>query len=242
MAITLGRMHMLFYSIAVLFAVALTLTLISGIGLYVAVIWNLLSMLNVSYPLLLPFSLGENAYILTADILDTIAFALLTVVLATMFFNFIKKVNIRSRIIDAKVAKVGGHVILAPYNRFALYLAQEMKKEDMDAVVVVANERDRMDMHRHSILSVVGDIKSVDAFIEAGAKRARRVVACSDSDIENALITITAKAANPSIEVVSRVSSEDDISKIGSAGALRMVMPEVTVGAEIGDVLAKRFQ
>ena len=242
MAIALGRMRMLFYSIILLFVAALLLTLASGVKFYIALVWNILSMLNVSYPLLLPFSLGENAYVLAADILDTIAFALLTVVLATLFFNFIKKVNIRSRIIDAKVAKVGGHVILAPYNRFSLYLAQEMKKEGMDAVVVVASEKDRMEMHRHSILSVVGDIKSVDAFIDAGAERAKRVVACSDSDIENALITITAKTANPSIEVVSRVSSEDDISKIGSAGALRMVMPEITVGAEIGDVLAKRFQ
>ena len=242
MAITLGRMHMLFYSIIVLFAAALSLTLLSGIGFYVAIIWNLLSMLNVSYPLLLPFNLGENAYILTADVLDTIAFALLTVVLATMFFNFIKKVNIRARIIDAKVAKVKKHAILAPYNKFSLYLAQEMRREKMDVVVLVANEKDRMEMHRHAILSVVGDIKSIDAFAEAGAGRAKEVVACSDSDIENALITITAKAANPSIDVISKVSSEDDISKIGSAGALRMVMPEITVGAEIGDVLAKRFQ
>ena len=236
-----GRMNLLLYSIGILFAFALMLTLASGINPYIALIWNILSMLNVSYSYLIPFGISQNAYILSADILDTIAFALLTVVLATVFFNFIRRVNIRSRIIDAKVKKLKGHVIVAPYNKFSVYLAENIRKERMDVVVVVPSEKDRMELHRHSILSVVGDIKSVDTFAEAGVGYADGVVACSDSDIDNAMITITAKAANASVDVISRVGSEDNIAKIGSAGALRMVMPEITVGAEIGEVLIKRF-
>ncbi|MEM3841396.1 MAG: NAD-binding protein [Candidatus Micrarchaeaceae archaeon] len=241
MTAALGRMHLLFYSIAILFVAALVLTLEAGVNPYVAVIWNVLSALNVSYSLLVPFSISQNPYILAADILDTIAFALLTVVLATVFFNFIKRVNIRSHIIDSKVGRLKGHVVIAPDGKFSRYLAEQAHKSGLEAVIITHNEKERIELHRRGILAVIGDIKSVEAFEEAGIGRASKVVACSDSDIENALVAITAKAANPHIEIISRVGNEDNVVKIGSAGALHMVMPEITVGSEIGDVLIKKF-
>ena len=67
------------------------------------------------------------------------------------------------------------------------------------------------------------------------------MIACSEDDTENALIVITAKAANRGIKVVARVESEDDIAKLDKAGAYRTVMPEATAGAEIGGILVKKL-
>ena len=45
----------------------------------------------------------------------------------------------------------------------------------------------------------MGDLRSIETFEIAGIDRARCVVACGKDDIQNALVSITAKTANPDI-------------------------------------------
>ncbi len=58
--------------------------------------------------------------------------------------------------------------------------------------------------------------------------------------MQNALISVTAKSANARAKIISRVTDYDNISKIKSAGAFRMIMPEITTGTEIGKEIVKK--
>lgn len=224
----------------ILFLVSLSLVVLSGVSPALALIWNVLSALDVNYQLL-PSSVTQDPFIVIASLLNAFVFAIVAVALATLFFGFIRQLNIRKRITLGKVSRLRRHVILVPANNFARYLAKELDIAGISNVVIAEKDSDERALAAQKHLAIVGDPKSTESFMVAEVGRSRYVIACDDDDIQNAIITITAKSASPRVKVIARVTDLDNLSKLGRAGADQMVMPEVTAGAEIGNELVKRF-
>jgi voltage-gated potassium channel len=94
--------------------------------------------------------------------------------------------------------------------------------------------------HNENEFAIAGDIKSMDVFEIAGIKRARCLVACSKDDIQNALIAITAKTANPHIKIIVRAENEENVVKLMRAGAHKVIVPGKTAGVDMGNEIVKR--
>ncbi|MGC8652108.1 MAG: potassium channel family protein [Candidatus Micrarchaeia archaeon] len=225
---------------ALLFAVSVLLTLLAGIGLQSSLLENLFGSLEIGYTIV-GFSTAENALVLASAFLDTMVFALITVVFASLFFGAITKLNIRERRILMKVRKLKHHSIVAPFNGFAMEVATELKSRGRQVVVICQTRQDFDHVYRRGFMPIVGDARSVELFEAANARNADNVIICDDNDIINTLIAMTAKTANARIKIVSRVSSESSIPKLGIAGAYRMIMPEITAGEDVGNELVRRL-
>ncbi|MGC8495866.1 MAG: potassium channel family protein [Candidatus Micrarchaeia archaeon] len=223
----------------IMFGAAVLLTIASGIGLKVALLQNTLGSLEIDYSLV-NFNAAESTLMLVAAFLDTIVFALITVVFASMFFSFITKINIREGIAISRIKKLKNHVIIIPYNTFALEVAKGLSGKGKHVVLAASTRKEFDFLYRQGFLSVIGDPKDVELFESANIKEASHVIACSENDMINTLITITAKSANQHAKIVARVSSESSISKLGMAGAYRMIMPEITAGELIGEEISRR--
>lgn len=225
--------------VVVFFVVSVILTLFAGIPLKVAIIDNVLDSLQVSYNLI-QFSLASTPLILFSKLLDAAIFPILTVILASWFFDFIANINLRERMSLSRINRLEKHVIVVPYNSFAQSLLQEFRKSGIKTVTIVENKKDLAKLYREDELAVVGDIRSVETFEIAGIEKARCVVACAKEDIHNALISITAKTANPHVKIISRANKEENLTRLVSAGAHELVMAENTAGKDMGDEIAKR--
>ena len=224
---------------AALFVLAFGLVVVGGIDPGIGLIWNVLSALDVNFALLPASVSTSNPYVFAASLIDAFIFALLAVVLAALFFDAIKRFNVRERLLTSRIRKLRDHVIIVPFNNFAQSLAAELAQMGQKRVTIAKSESDLGKIYRLGELGLVGDPETVEIFEIANAPESRYIVTCSENDIENALITVTAKTASAHSKIVSRVSSIENISKLGSAGAYRMVMPEVTAGEELGEQLVK---
>jgi voltage-gated potassium channel len=222
-----------------IFAVSFLLLVAAGVNPFIAMIWNVLASLDVGYAII-PQNFVSTPLVLFANLLDSFTFALIAVVLAAFFFDFIKQINIRKRFVMSRVSRMKNHIIIVPYNNFAMSLHKELKDAGEKCVIITEKESDAHRIYRQNDLAVVGDPKRVEAFTIAGIGRAKYVIACADEDLQNAMITVTAKSANARAKIISRVNNIESISKLGSAGAFRMIMPEITTGTEIGDEIVKR--
>lgn len=239
--VTLKSAWVTILSVAVsLFIISNLLTIYAGMRPLPAFLENVLGSLQLDY-YILGLGMQNNPYVLASDFIDGIVFVLLAVVLAAWFFNFIANISIKKGIVLSRISKMKDHVIVAPFTPLAQELLQEFKKAGIKAVVITENRCDTANLYERNEMAVVGDVKSTDVFETAGIKRARYVVACSDDDLQNTLITVTAKNANPSIKIISRVSDEADIPKLSIAGAYLMVKPEITAGEKVADELLKRL-
>jgi uncharacterized membrane protein YagU involved in acid resistance len=223
-----------------MFATAVILTIASGVEPKVALLQNILGSLEIDYSLL-NFNAAENTLMLIAAFLNTIVFALITVVFASFFFSFITKINIRESITVSKIKKLRNHVIILPFNPFALEVARGLSEKGKKVVIAASTRREFDYLYREGFLAVIGDLKDVELFRSANIREASHVIACSENDMINTLITITSKSANPHAKIIARVSSESSIAKLGMAGAYRMIMPEITAGEIIGEELSKRI-
>lgn len=88
-------------------------------------------------------------------------------------------------------------------------------------------------------LHVSGNAISDENLLNAGIERAKGIVAASDSDPDNVLITLSARLLNPEIFIVARASSVDVLDKLQKAGANRVVSPYVSTGQKMASMLLK---
>ena len=224
----------------ILFIASNIIDIYSGTKPLYALLENIFGSLQINYSVIhLYANVNDNMYTLTSNFIDSMVFALITVLLATWFFNFIGSFSLKGRIILSKIGRTKDHVIIAPFNPLAQALLAELKSAGIKSVVITEDRGDLQSLNEQNEMALVGVIKSTEIFETAGIKRARYVIACSDDDLQNALITVTAKNANPKIRIISRVSDEADIPKLSIAGAYWMIKPELTAGEKVADEILK---
>ena len=223
----------------VLFVTANVLMLLAHVPLGIAVAQNILEALQVNY-VLIPQSMIGNTLLVIADILNAFVFALFTVVIAAWFYRFMSSVSVRERIALSRIRGLSGHVIVVPFNGFAKLILEDLRHSGIKAVTITSDKNSLARLYNTGELALLGNVKYTDAFESARIDRASFVVACSDDDMQNALIAITAKTANPHIGVIAKVSNEANIPKLNMAGAYKLIMPEVIAGESVGNEIARR--
>ena len=237
-----GREIRLVASLAIaLFIISNILTMIGGFTLPQALLWNSVSTVHLDFDYV-PFSAVTNPYTVVADIIDALVFTLMAFALATVTYEFIRKLRIEDRINYTKIKRLNKHVILAPLNQFSEALAEELEREHVPCVVIRAPDSEHIHAHRKGVITVLGETRSIGTFTALGIERAQSVVACSDDDIENAMIILTAKSARAGIKIISRSSSVESIPRLSKAGAIKIIMPEVSAGTRMGeDMITKIY-
>ena len=87
--------------------------------------------------------------------------------------------------------------------------------------------------------SFFGDPASDEVLEAAGIKRAAGVVACTESDKENLVVTLSARQLNPSLRIVSRVTDIDSFDKIRRVGADAVVSPDFIGGLRLASEMIR---
>jgi len=237
--VNLRRTQYTFLSIIlVLYILAVIMTVAAGISLQISLIDNAMNALQVNYGFI-QFASASNPYVLASRLLDAPILPLITVVFAAWFFDFINNMNIRERLVLSKIRKLNGHVIVVPYDGFAKAVLHELRESGLKAVTIVNSKRELAQLYRENELAVHGDLRSIETFDIAGIDKARCVIACSKDDVQNALICITAKAANGGIKIISRAGKEEDVDKLEKAGAYKIVLSDSAAGKNVGEEVSK---
>ena len=80
------------------------------------------------------------------------------------------------------------------------------------------------------IVHISGDATLNETLIAAGIDKAKALIACSDSDVANVYITLSARSLNPALFIVARASLRDTEKKLLIAGANRVMSPYFIAG------------
>ncbi len=130
----------------------------------------------------------------------------------------------------SRIEQLNDHAILCGYGRVGEEIAREFVERGVDFVIVENNPETVQRAMESGYLLIHGDASVDDVLIEAGVKRARTLLAASDSDSGNTYITLTAKALNPHIFVVARAGRRDSDALVRRAGADRVISPYALSG------------
>jgi len=129
------------------------------------------------------------------------------------------------RKLEQKVKRLKNHYVLCGYGRIGSFIAKAFGDENVPFVVIEKDPERIKLLDDDGFAYVEGDATDDQILISAGVERARCLVAATGSDANNLYITLSARALNPSIYILSRAAEEAAERKLLSAGANRVVSP-----------------
>ena len=141
------------------------------------------------------------------------------------------------RRMEKRLATLQGHTIVAGLGRVGSVVARALAEEAAQFVVVDASAESVGVAREEGWLFVQGDATEEGVLLAAGVERASSIVTALSGDAENLFVTITARALNPEMFIVARSSHESTESKLMTAGANRVITPNVIGGRRMASMV-----
>ena len=126
---------------------------------------------------------------------------------------------------DKKIRELKDHYIICGFGRVGHQVAETFRSSGLPFVVIDSKKETGDELELMGAPGIVGDATSDGILTDAGILTARGLVACSDSDVVNVFITLSARALNPRLFIVARAGLKDTEKKLLMAGANRVLSP-----------------
>lgn len=128
-----------------------------------------------------------------------------------------------------------GHIVVCGWGQVGRAITATLMSEGNDVVVV---DRDSSIEQQHELF-VLGDATDDDTLAAAGISRASALVVALNTGPANVYVTLSGRAADPDIFIVTRAMSAGDEQKLFRAGANRVVNPHELGGAHMAALVTQ---
>lgn len=158
--------------------------------------------------------------------------------LALEFFSGNFFIEYKQRQTQKKMKNLDQHIIICGFGRNGRQAARKLILHQKPFVVIDRKSlENRDDEFGNQTIFIQGNAIEDEVLLKAGVEKATGLIACLPSDADNLFIVISAKQLNPKIKVVSRASNSNTVSKLKSAGAENVIMPDKIGGEHMASLL-----
>lgn len=140
---------------------------------------------------------------------------------------------------DANIEDVRDHFIVCGYGQVGRTVVDQIRRLRIPFVLIESDEGLYRQLLKDGTPVVHGDAKRHDALEAAGIGRARGICIVIDNDADNLYITVTAKAMNPRLKIITRAGQQRYAQAIRNSGADEVIIPEHEGGLIAGRVIEK---
>jgi voltage-gated potassium channel len=140
---------------------------------------------------------------------------------------------------DANLEKVRDHFIICGYGQVGRTVVDQLDRQKIPFVLIETNEGLYHQLLQEGIPVVHGDAKRHDTLQTAGIARARGICVLIDNDADNLYITVTAKAMNPKLRIITRAGQQRYAQAMRNSGADEVIIPEHEGGLMVGRMIEK---
>jgi voltage-gated potassium channel len=147
----------------------------------------------------------------------------------------------RRRRMDRDIASLSGHVIVCGVGSTGLHCVEELREMGATFVAIDkdAERLRRVFQQLGGFLYVVGRADDDEVLREAGIDRAAGLIAALTDDKDNGFVTLSARALNPRLRIVSKGVDEFARAKLAAAGADAVVNTTAIGGRRlVGEMLS----
>ena len=138
-----------------------------------------------------------------------------------------------------RLEKMKEHYIVCGLGRVGRAVCEELVAEKVPFVVIEQHDHEVRDAQERGWSVLHGDATD-DRILElAGIERAKGLMSCVDSDANNVLLIMTARALAPKLIISARVSEERNIKNFKRAGASHIYSPFSLLGRRMTRALTQ---
>jgi voltage-gated potassium channel len=187
--------------------------------------------------------LSDGGRLFTMFLLITSWFSFAFVITRISEFVITGEINkyFKTRRIMNTIDKLSGHVIVCGYGRNGQQAVHNLKLHNVRVVFIEKDQAllDREHVDNGDALFLVGDSTDDDVLMKAGVERARALITSLPADSDNLFIVLSARSLNPGLQIISRASDGNSISKLKKAGADNVIMPDRIGGTHMATLVTK---
>ena len=199
-----------------------------------AVYFTFVTFSTVGYGDLLPQTTNARIFTMSMILIGLSAFATaVTVVLGPLLEERMKGVFS----VMSKFQKTVDHVVVCGFTNVSESIFDELRERSIPFIIIEENESLVMHLKGLGYDVLHGDQTNKVALEQANLPRAAAVIAATDSDATNTLITLTARELRDQSEahtfrIIARVEDEENIAKVKHVGADEVISPS-TIGGRM---------
>ncbi len=132
-----------------------------------------------------------------------------------------------------RIAALENHVIICGFGRNGREAAKIFHNSGHQFVVIEKHPFKKGDLTFPVDYYVEGDATHDEVFLEAGITGASALISTLPDDADNLLVVLTARELNHQLKIISRASKDSTVSKLKTAGADNVIMPDKIGGAHM---------
>lgn len=145
--------------------------------------------------------------------------------------------HMERRKIISQISKLKQHHIIVGYGRMGKALCSTLAEKKVPFVLVERDATKVQEAEHRGYLVISGDAIEESAFEEARIKYARALATCLPEDADNVFVTLTARAMNPDLNIISRAEEPSTQPKLVRAGADRVICPPVLSATKVSAMM-----
>ncbi|HUL33824.1 MAG TPA: NAD(P)-binding protein [Candidatus Eisenbacteria bacterium] len=146
----------------------------------------------------------------------------------------------KSMMNEMNLERIRDHFIICGYGQVGRTVIEQLTRSHIPFVLIETNEGLYRQLLHEGALVIQGDAKRHSVLQEAGIARARGLCVVIDNDADNLYITITAKALNPKLKIITRAGQERYAEAMRTSGADEVVIPEFE-GGKLASQLVEKY-
>lgn len=139
----------------------------------------------------------------------------------------------KRRNMERKIREMKGHHIVCGFGRVGHQVAQAFEEWRVPFVVIDPKKESLDELDARGIPVLIGDATDDAVLTAARIGDAKGLIACSDSDVANVYITLSARQLNPGLNIVARAGLKDTEKKLTMAGANKVISPYFISGVRM---------
>lgn len=138
---------------------------------------------------------------------------------------------------EFNLEKIKDHFIICGYGQVGRTVAEHLIQCKIPFVLIETEEGLYRQLLQEDMVVLQGDAKRHSVLEAAGIMRARGICIVIDNDADNLYITITAKALNPNLKIITRAGQERYAEAMRTSGANEVFIPEYEGGRMAGRMI-----
>ncbi len=194
---------------------------------------------TVGYSLLHDLSDGGKIFTIFLIIISLGVYAYSISIITSYLVEGNLEILLRGRTLK-KAKNMKNHTIICGYGRIGRQVAEELLAHGTPFLVI----DQKMDVINESkndkVKFIDGDATSDDILIKAGVENASSLISALPLDSDNLYVSLSARALNQNIRIISRGSDESAEKKLHMAGVDHVILPEKVGGARMAKLVAKK--
>jgi voltage-gated potassium channel len=140
---------------------------------------------------------------------------------------------------NRRIMEMQNHYLVCGYGRVGHQVAADFNAAKVPYVVIDSKPETVSELEPKGIPHLIADATSDSVLEEAGISKAKGLVACSDSDVTNVYVTLSARALNPVLYIVARAGRRETENKLKMAGADHVISPYLISGRRMAAMVTR---